>query len=697
MIRGRVLSVVAFLAGVPILSAACSAFHEPLEAAQPTPATSEAAPRLAEETLPPETRSELPQESASSLESAGSSVPVPAPRIRLRVEREGEPPRAGDRICVLEWRVHDPTAAISIASSRARAGDVPQTDDAATCEFTVEPGLDHSVWLEGEPEPDIKWMRIPAVAPGEVREVDLRVPELREVVYWGCLVDADTGKPIRGKIECEAPLELVQTPDAQGCFCVRGRVRDTHTVVANASGYSPHHLALRSGFETREVAKRVELVRSATVEVVVVDGAPLRRCQVRLVGGHTFHNPTGWDGRTDKNGRVRISGLPARTELTLEALAPDREVWIPSATVDLEPGEVRKLELDLGKSGAIHGVVLDEHGSPVGDLRLIRARRVAYGLDASAESANWRRAVTSAEGTFRFDDVEPGTWWIGIEPPLPFVEPREPSPVALQFESTAVAPGQDIELVLRASRDLAIEGKVVDPDFRPVAGVSVQAASGSSRGPSAVSDAKGKFVLGPLLGGEWTIYAQPERPYLAPEPLEQVAAGSKDLVVLVDGTGTTIRGTILDARGWPSFRTCEVRCVNLGSVMESIGFTRDGRFELTCLEPGRYAIVADDFDLGVAFCMLDVEARKPPPPVELVLERGARLEVRNEGHEGYHRVRVRRGDIVLGMLCVSARDSDSLVVPPGDLDLDLWRDGEFVRHGSITATVSREVELALKP
>jgi hypothetical protein len=193
---------------------------------------------------------------------------------------------------------------------------------------------------------------------------------------------------------------------------------------------------------------------------------------------------------SDDDGRFELRGLNQGPH----ALS----VWHPEYAAHTRDGVAAGttgLEVRLVRGGSLAGRVISASGatpSTIAEYR-VYARRV---LPASpSEEELWRhwnggpneRRLWSADGAFRFDQLEPGLYDLHAYLPGGQV-------AATQI---ALSPGERKEdLRLEAARSFTLTGRVVDfLTGRPIAGAQVQGRGTASGRVAATSDAEGRFSL----------------------------------------------------------------------------------------------------------------------------------------------------------------------------------------------------------
>ena len=185
--------------------------------------------------------------------------------------------------------------------------------------------------------------------------------------------------------------------------------------------------------------------------------------------------------------------------------------------VDVEPG-MPSVDVTLATGASIHGVVVNKDGSPAPEIPVV---------------AGEHYAMSSADGTFSIDDVEPGDY-------------------VLQFGRTAMQqksihiPSDDIRLVLGGTRQ--ISGRVTDSaSGAPVEQFTVWVRSESDRTmPEPVSSATGEFQVE---APEGRVTVNVSAPGYATAKNVAVTEGSALAIAL--SRGRTIRGRVSDSSGQP--------------------------------------------------------------------------------------------------------------------------------------------------
>jgi protocatechuate 3,4-dioxygenase beta subunit len=151
------------------------------------------------------------------------------------------------------------------------------------------------------------------------------------------------------------------------------------------------------------VRRDVRLAPAAAIRGVVLDalGHPVQGAQISAC--------------QDKEQEGAISGhggvftLPATTAGCTASASHPR--FATSRVTPIEAG--RALTLRLGTGGAIEGIAVDERGRPLGAFSLtIESFEPAEGEPSSSSRAG--ETHDELRGTFRFDELTPGTYVIGV-------------------------------------------------------------------------------------------------------------------------------------------------------------------------------------------------------------------------------------------------------------------------------------------
>jgi hypothetical protein len=278
---------------------------------------------------------------------------------------------------------------------------------------------------------------------------------------------------------------------------------------------------------------------------------------------------------TDEAGRYAFDGLSAGWyELSTEARG--------SARAMVEAGLVTRADVHQHRRPSVSGRVT------AGDSRIAGASADASRRTERDGRTHWRwsgKTTTGSDGLYRLELDEPGEYRIWI---------ASPRGTALERRVGFVGWGEDV--VGDVSFGTAsLSGRVVDlASGEPLSDAWVQAES--TDGPDSAwtdADTAGRFTIGHLLGGDYTVTAGGDEHLSASVGPLSLAAGDTldDLRLELDGGGA-IAGSVIVAAGtavqdgtWVGLQRAGEE--PLGWSGETVG----GRFRFAALLPGAYRVV----------------------------------------------------------------------------------------------------------
>lgn len=239
------------------------------------------------------------------------------------------------------------------------------------------------------------------------------------------------------------------------------------------------------------------------------DGSPAAGAVVHAVSAKSLN-----DGRTrttsGADGTYRMEPfVVGRVDIYVrgggwvsEGLAEPRQGALDLFEHQIAPGAETEVALRAVRAAGIEGRVIDAKGDPVSSVN-VEARK--SGVPTLAAT----RSVTSADGTFSFDDLIPGAEWsIWVRPPSG--EPTASDSVRLEPGAAA-----RVEIRLGPTRQVAVTVLAQDTGAPvPNALVSVATAShgpwDTRKGAPAawLTDEKGTIDVGPISGSCIGVYAR---------------------------------------------------------------------------------------------------------------------------------------------------------------------------------------------
>ena len=626
--------------------------------------------------------------------------------VAIRViSREDKAPISGVMTIIGLARPPEADSTDSAVEQRDRARGVFQdksTDAQGGVRFVVPAGEQYKVMCYGQEsrlETDV-----PPLGVGETREIVLELPT---IALFGRVVADEDGSAIVGArvrvrlvdtsvhlpeaseptgvlLDTEASLDTTVITDPDGRFRVRYVSWPQRYAWLEAVGRSPISTEPLSGHATEDDPLTVRLARSANVDVRVLEAADVGASDVQVrLSTHAYSTHVGgkywmdgdapaWQATTAADGSCSIQDLPSRAPLTIELLRNSKIVLRELDAFELDPGEDRKLELRIGFA-RVQGVVLDQDGKPVADHEVWLKRfheGELKGFLPGGDLVN-TKGRTGADGRFRFDGVASGEWLVGTpnDPRLGSAMQNIEKLYASVAELVDTSAGGIVEVSLRTQKALGIRGVAVTPEGRPIKDAWILCRPSSDRGFfDGQSDAQGHFVVGPLMPGDYSLTASTHAGYADSLPVN--ARAGDDNVVLTLRAGGTLEGRVVDRA---SREPCEAELfVTSGAVSSAhLPITdKTGHFKLeVTLPPGAYSISARTTDGRCG--MLDaVSARTGENiPVEVTVEPGAHLDVRNASAAAARTYSILSGNGVVTVAGVAAGATSRQIVPAGRITL----------------------------
>ena len=371
--------------------------------------------------------------------------------------------------------------------------------------------------------------------------------------------------------------------DEQGHYRLGGLPAGAWWLSAEARGHAASEqlrLVLAVGESLERIDVELQTAGSITGRVFRGDGTPcpggVLVVAQRVSGPHDgAGDPVVLRTWTDEACRFAFAGLSAGWyELSTEAGG--------SARAMAEPGLVTHTDVHQRRRPSISGRVT------AGGSRIAGASAGASRLTEREGRAHWHwsgKTTTDSDGLYRLELDEPGEYRVWITSPRGAVLGRRVGFVGWGEEVVG-----DV-----AFGTASLSGRVVDlASGEPLPGAWVQAES--TDGPDSAwtdADAAGRFTIGHLLGGDYTVTAGSDRHLAASVgPLSLTAGDTLDDIRLELDGGGAIAGSVVVAAGtavqdgtWVGLqRTGEEQ---LGWSGETVG----GRFRFAALPPGAYRVV----------------------------------------------------------------------------------------------------------
>jgi hypothetical protein len=254
------------------------------------------------------------------------------------------------------------------------------------------------------------------------------------LVLRGTVVDSLSSKPVRGAFVALVGTTRAAVTDTAGRFAIGGMLLgaytaevhttdlddiDTvsHTRLIFVDSMEAHFIRVPSSQQIRsKFCGPLELPMTG----IVVGGLELREGGNAPLGTRVFaewnasglnnaaatvENPDRWiETRTDRSGRFRLCGLPINTMLLVRAaidgasVEPIRVVLLDSAIGRAELSADKQVQRGALFTGFVFA---DSMRTPIADAEVFIAELSL-------------RMRTNARGAFRFSEVAPGTWTLGV-------------------------------------------------------------------------------------------------------------------------------------------------------------------------------------------------------------------------------------------------------------------------------------------
>ncbi|QSQ11831.1 carboxypeptidase-like regulatory domain-containing protein [Myxococcus landrumensis] len=399
--------------------------------------------------------------------------------------------------------------------------------------------------------------------------------------------------------EGEATVSAEAVSDKDGMFVLEGLPEGPQALLA----LSARGTAMRRGVPagSQGVALTLESPRYLKGRALG-DEEPLSGASVMVVGREYTRF---FDGATTDDGRFQVGPLPPGSYLVLIS----KEGWIPA--LEELPLGVEDAEVKLRRRHRLSGQVV-ANGVPVPSVEVLAASASAL------TGAPPLRTTSDEQGRFSFE-LGTGHHTLTAE---------QDGRYALAQVKLPVSPPSNV--LLKLGEALHAEGTVFNDAGGTVAGakVSLERPGHGGKELSVVTDANGRYRVGPLQPARWTFVLQAEGhlDMLEGEVLE-VKPGMRPLDFMMK-RAASITGRVLDPAGRPVpglhlelERDTPEEPVEY-ELQEGTFSGRDGRFVLDASEPGEYRVLIREDH----FLPARIAVKAPSTGVDITLSEGASVE-----------------------------------------------------------------------
>lgn len=575
---------------------------------------------------------------------------------------------------VVDQSSHKSLPGMAVGAFRAKRDSrttlgTAKCNEYGTAEFSLPAGVNAIVYVYSEDDNmNLLTRPVERLTPGERRQVTLEIPTPPTDLHWFGLVLASEDKsPIAGAritiAGSKTQSESSQSPaNSNGSVANSGkdgrvemwlRSSKDKGLRIEAPGFGRAVVPVSKGHDTPETALVVLLSKSARLRahLVVEGGRAASANSVRLStdsdqlnsrdGVYSylgFSETNRWDAAADDSGVCSLDDLPSGVPLNVEILIDGAVLKTDLPLLSLQPGETREVEWHIGSGCELEGVVFDESESPVRDCE-IWLMKTDDARPRFFESYDRERAVgtsrTDASGHFGFHDLHSGRWLLGPAATREQFESPDPRAIAAFAQMISIAEADQTQhLELHVSRGLYICGRVLDPQDKPARLALVSGGGGQTLfPPGAMSDYEGRFCVGPLIPGRYSLIARSSDIGADSESVE--ASPREQEVVLKLRNGGGMRGSVVDGTTGTPCRAELFVSIHGVAVQDELDFmsimtNEDGTFEIKKLKPGIYDVFAraSDGHVGIARS-LNVRPGVVTDGVAISIFPGAVIRIRN--------------------------------------------------------------------
>ncbi|MBX7245353.1 MAG: carboxypeptidase regulatory-like domain-containing protein [Candidatus Sumerlaeaceae bacterium] len=448
--------------------------------------------------------------------------------------------------------------------------------------------------------------------------VDFVLEEIKEVKFVGHVVDAKTNVPI-ADFTVSGVEGVEKDAEHPGTFSVKLNQR-----MNNGSGMtieSPGYAKLRTTLpmyqrDSSNVEKTYKMGQPTTVVGRTVDnkGNPVGSIAVSYYDDRNYreygNRESVGKATSDADGRFQIPNVPPSSGAVVAK--PGEKLAPVTRDVTVEPG----LDADVGDIvlsvlGSLEGKVLQSPGDqPVPEVQVVATQ------DSSTNQAKPRQAKTDATGSFRFENLQPGS--CRLECPTKgvittvLITSGETKQVTLR-----VGTGQLNATVMRSGKPVPYSRVTMTPRQ-----------TGNLSASSKACNMEGIAKFENLAPGKWLVYVGSVG-YGNAQTLVDVEAEKTTEITLtvqtgqlsgivVDSSGAGVAGAIVSVAANPQGVADDI---NLGRRINSSRSGDDGRFIFESITAGSYAVSASKEGIGLSpATTVNVVEGSEHPPVRLVLE-----------------------------------------------------------------------------
>lgn len=365
--------------------------------------------------------------------------------------------------------------------------------------------------------------------------VDLELPHGLDRMFWGRVVRAENGQAIRGATAHLVPPAGVRPPgdalarsDSAGRFRVPFAAWQSGKIEVSAEGRAPAWFDMTAVESDAANPGVIELAVAAQIvgHVWLPGDVDDDGWSVQVSTGHDlFLQPRGitslrglqreWERDLPNHGNFELAGIPPGVELSLSLFSRDDLFWRSPDLLLLEPGEERRVDIDLRNACLVHGEVRDQDDEPIPHRELwVHPVTARYGVGKSGvhfsksdESSIIRRTHTNAKGEYELPSMFPGDYWIG---PAPADDDVAAFARLLSVTSQHGRTRHNFTPSHKSSatRGRYVEGELSGAGWHRGSQAEVHAKPRNGHGGlQVITDAYGRFRIGPLQDVEYVMYA----------------------------------------------------------------------------------------------------------------------------------------------------------------------------------------------